>query len=67
MVMSAWLLAMVIVLFFEGAMIGIAPDTWKRSMRQLTEMPSATLRKIGLTMAAVAVAILLFGMTLGQS
>lgn len=64
--MSAWLLAAVIVLFFEGAMIGIAPDTWKQAIRQLTEMPSATLRKIGFSMALVALVLLLLGKTLGQ-
>lgn len=64
--MSAWVLAAVIVLFFEGAMIGIAPDAWKRTMRQLLELPSSTLRKVGIAMALVALVLLLISFISGH-
>ena len=64
--MNAWLLAIVIVLFFEGAMIGIAPDTWKKNMRQLIEMPSRLLRKVGIAMALVALLLMLISLKIGH-
>lgn len=60
------MLALIIVLFFEGAMIGIAPEAWKRTMRQLIELPSSALRRTGLSMAFVALLLLIFALSTGH-
>lgn len=64
--MNVWMLATVIVLFFEGAVIGIAPDAWKRTMRQLIELPSSSLRKMGIALALVALILLLITIKAGS-
>lgn len=56
--MSPWLLSLVIVLFFEGLMLGISPKKWQETMRQLTELPTETIRRIGLSMIVVAFVLL---------
>lgn len=55
----SWLLALVMVLFFEGAMLGLAPRAWQQAMRQLIELPPQRLRRIGLAMSGTAVVLLL--------
>ncbi|UJF24897.1 DUF2065 domain-containing protein [Suttonella sp. R2A3] len=64
--MSAWILAFIIVLFFEGAMIGIAPKTWKRTIIELVKLPDHSLRKVGLSMAGVALVLLVLFKTTGS-
>lgn len=55
----SWLLALVIVLFFEGAVLGLAPRAWQQAMRQLAELPPENLRRIGLAMSGAALLLLL--------
>lgn len=50
---------MIIVLFCEGLMIGISPQLWQRTMRQLAEQPPEKLRKLGLSMVVAAIILLL--------
>lgn len=56
--MSPWLLAAVIVLFFEGIVIAVAPEKWQQTMRQITELPPERLRKIGCGLVAGAFVLL---------
>ena len=55
--MTTWWLALALMLLCEGALIGIAPAVWRRTMRQLGELPDSALRRIGLGMAATAILI----------
>ena len=55
--MTTWWLALALMLLCEGALIGIAPAVWRRTMRQLGELPDNALRRIGLGMAATAILI----------
>ena len=55
--MTTWWLALALMLLCEGALIGIAPAVWRRTMRQLGELPDNALRRIGLGMAATALLI----------
>lgn len=57
--MSPWLLALALVLFMEGAVIAIAPKQWQQTMRQITMLPAATLRRVGSTLVAMAFVIVL--------
>lgn len=61
-----WLLALIIVLFFEGAVLGLAPRAWQQAMRQLAELPPENLRRIGLGMSGVAVVLLFLLMWMGR-
>lgn len=63
----SWLLALVIVLFFEGVMLGLAPRAWQRAMRQLLELPPENLRRIGLAMSGVAIVLLLLLLWMGRA
>lgn len=56
--MSPWLLAAVIILFFEGAIIAIAPEKWQQTMRQITQLPPAVLRKVACILVACAFLLL---------
>lgn len=58
--MSPWLLAAVIVLFFEGIVIAVAPEKWQQTMRQITELPPERLRTVGCGLVAAAFILLLF-------
>lgn len=62
-----WLLALVIVLFFEGAVLGIAPRAWQQAMRQLSELPPERLRRMGLAMSGAAVVLLLLILRMGRA
>ena len=46
----SWLLALVIVLFFEGAVLGLAPRAWQQAMREMSAMPPERLRRSRLGM-----------------
>lgn len=52
--MKAWVIALAIVLFCEGAMVAIMPQKWQETMRQITEMPPQVLRRVGSIMVAAA-------------
>lgn len=55
----SWLLALVIVLFFEGAVLGLAPRAWQQAMREMSAMPPERLRRIGLALSGTAIVLLL--------
>lgn len=63
----SWLLALVIVLFFEGAILGLAPRAWQQAMRQLAELPPENLRRMGLAMSATAIVLLLLLLWVGRA
>ncbi len=56
--MNVWILACVIVLFFEGAMLAVAPKAWQKMMWDLLQLPAEKLRKIGFTMTITAVLLI---------
>ncbi|WP_143324874.1 DUF2065 family protein [Rappaport israeli] len=56
--MSVWLLAVVVALFFEGAMLLVAPKSWQTLMAQLVTFPVERLRKIGLSLTIAALVLL---------
>ena len=59
--MTTWWLALALMLLCEGALIGIAPAVWRRTMRQLGELPDNALRRIGMAATALLiVAVLLW-------
>ncbi|MDO5091091.1 MAG: DUF2065 domain-containing protein [Cardiobacteriaceae bacterium] len=62
-----WLLALVIVLFFEGAILGLAPRAWQRAMRELAALPPENLRRIGLAMSGAALALLALLFWMGKA
>lgn len=49
------LLALALVLFFEGALYALFPDGMKRMMISVLEMPSGNLRIMGLIAAVIGV------------
>lgn len=49
--------ALALVLVIEGALYALFPDTMKRAVLSIADMPGAMLRNAGLTAAAVGVAI----------
>lgn len=55
---SVWLLAVVVALFFEGAMLLAAPKAWQTLMAQLVTFPVERLRKIGLSLTIAALVLL---------
>ena len=63
----SWLLALVIVLFFEGAILGLAPRAWQQAMRQLAELLPENLRRMGLAMSATAIVLLLLLLWMGRA
>lgn len=56
--MSVWFLAFIIVLFFEGAMLAVAPQAWQNLMREMTRLPPERIRRIGLSMTIIAIVLL---------
>lgn len=56
--MNVWILATIVILFVEGLMLAINPDLWKRTMRQITELPSRNIRRVGVTLISAAFALL---------
>lgn len=56
---NPWILSLIIILFCEGLMLGINPELWQRTMRQMTNLPPTNLRKIGLSMISVAFILLI--------
>ena len=55
--MTIWWLSLALMLLCEGALIGIAPAAWRRTIKQISALPDQTLRRIGLGMATVALLI----------
>ncbi|MCG8493749.1 MAG: DUF2065 domain-containing protein [Sneathiellales bacterium] len=49
------LLALALVLFFEGALYALFPDGMKRMMISVLDMPSGNLRVMGLVAAVIGV------------
>lgn len=54
-----YLLAFILMLFFEGLLLTLMPEQWKEIMIQLIQMPQDKIRMIGFIMCSVAVALLL--------
>lgn len=62
-----WLLALVIVLFFEGAVLGLMPRAWQQAMREMSQMPPERLRRIGLVLSGTAIVLLILLLWMDKS
>lgn len=47
------LLAFALLLVLEGLLPALSPDGWRRAVRQLSELPDASIRRFGVVMIGV--------------
>ena len=63
---TTFLMALALMLVFEGVLPFIAPNLWRDTFRRITQMSDGQIRFIGLSSMIVGLLLLLLGETLGM-